>query len=107
MKTVVAPESCCCSQGDWDTCRGGQNDTLHSRKVLVGGRVCLLEHPIVEVCFIISSRLARFSKLCEKTTKARNNHLGGQGNEVSGTGHPVLGKRIHDLLACSEQFWCI
>lgn len=51
MKTVVAPESCCCSQGDWDACRGGQNDTLHSRKVLVGGRVCLLEHPIVEVFF--------------------------------------------------------
>lgn len=52
MQTVVALESCCCSQGDWDTWSGGQTDTLLSTKVVVGRKVCLLECPIVEVFFI-------------------------------------------------------
>lgn len=48
MKAVV---SCCSSQWNWDTRRGGRNDTLNSRKA--GRRVCLLEHPIVEVFLFV------------------------------------------------------
>lgn len=55
----------------------------------------------------MSSSLAQFSKLYKNPIKARNNHLGGQGNEVSGTVHPVLAKRIPGLLAGTEQFQCM